>query len=145
MPHNARAFIARIPFILDLNFCSSPDRLCKMAVGVVWIATSLALFHGVFAHNMLGGLDPRATTSVASAAPSPTLHIVQSVGGYFYAGCYIEATVGTRALAPGAYAYDSMTVESCASNCTGYTFFGVEYGRECKILSCFRFTHHHRS
>lgn len=25
-----------------------------------------------------------------------------------------------------------MTLESCASDCAGYTYFGVEYARECK-------------
>jgi hypothetical protein len=24
-----------------------------------------------------------------------------------------------------------MTLESCASDCAGYTYFGVEYAREC--------------
>ena len=28
-----------------------------------------------------------------------------------------------------------MTLESCASDCAGYTYFGVEYGRECKHSS----------
>ena len=58
--------------------------------------------------------------------------MVQSVGNYVTDGCWTEGN-GVRALTPGAYAYDTMTVESCAANCAGYTYFGVEYGRDCKF------------
>lgn len=44
--------------------------------------------------------------------------------------CYTEGT-GIRALTGDAYFNDSMTVEACANACVGYTWFGVEYGREC--------------
>jgi hypothetical protein len=36
-----------------------------------------------------------------------------------------------RALASFSTAYDTMTLESCAKDCTGYTYFGTEYSREC--------------
>jgi len=49
---------------------------------------------------------------------------------YARKGCYIEAT-GQRALSGNSYFNDLMTVEVCATACTGYTWFGVEYGREC--------------
>lgn len=48
---------------------------------------------------------------------------------YAYQGCYTEAT-RIRALTGKAYFNDSMTVEACATACTGFTWFGVEYGRE---------------
>jgi WSC domain len=64
-----------------------------------------------------------------STTPAPPA-IVQSVGPYSYIGCYTEGTAG-RALSGAAYAYDSMTVQSCAADCTGFSYFGVEYGREC--------------
>ena len=51
---------------------------------------------------------------------------------YAYQGCYTEAT-GIRALTGKAYFNDSMTVEACATACTGFTWFGVEYGREVYI------------
>jgi WSC domain len=51
---------------------------------------------------------------------------------YAYQGCYTEAT-RIRALTGKAYFNDSMTVEACATACTGFTWFGVEYGREVYI------------
>ncbi len=56
--------------------------------------------------------------------------IIKTVGPYNYSGCVTEATVG-RAL--GDKAFSTMTLESCASNCTGYQLFGVEFGDECKF------------
>jgi hypothetical protein len=37
-----------------------------------------------------------------------------------------------RALSADSYAADDMTLESCASFCSAYSYFGTEYGRECK-------------
>jgi hypothetical protein len=28
-----------------------------------------------------------------------------------------------------------MTLELCAANCVGFTYFGTEYGRECKLTT----------
>lgn len=43
-----------------------------------------------------------------------------------------------RALAGAQYVdYVGMTLEICASNCAGTTYFGVEYGGECKIAAAF--------
>merc|ERR1711977_468711 len=41
-----------------------------------------------------------------------------------------ESTTG-RALSSKTYADDGMTLESCASFCSPFSMFGVEYGREC--------------
>ncbi|KAJ9144046.1 WSC-domain-containing protein [Pleurostoma richardsiae] len=56
--------------------------------------------------------------------------VKQTVGDYQYVGCYTEATDG-RALYSSSYADDAMTLESCAAFCDTYTYFGVEYSREC--------------
>ncbi|CZR68739.1 related to glyoxal oxidase precursor [Phialocephala subalpina] len=53
-----------------------------------------------------------------------------STGSWTFYGCQTEAT-NARALGSKSTAYDTMTIESCASDCAGYTYFGVEYGREC--------------
>jgi hypothetical protein len=64
---------------------------------------------------------------------SPTLGIKQIVGAYTYQGCYTEAT-NMRALSSASYYdYSAMTLEECANDCTGYVYFGVEYGGECKF------------
>jgi len=77
------------------------------------------------------GLVPTLMSSSVSALAFPMSPVtVQTVGNYVFNGCWTEG-IGVRALTPGAFAADTMTVETCASNCAGYTYFGVEYGREC--------------
>ena len=56
---------------------------------------------------------------------------MQSIGAYSYVGCYTEATTG-RALSGKTYANDNMTVEICYAQCVGFTWFGLEYHRECE-------------
>ncbi|KAK4208538.1 WSC domain-containing protein [Rhypophila decipiens] len=58
------------------------------------------------------------------SAPAPT------VPSYTSEGCYTEAT-GMRALTGASFFNDLLTVEKCAAACVGYTWFGLEYGREC--------------
>lgn len=65
-----------------------------------------------------------------SGTPTPTgPAVVQTVGSYAFQGCWSEAT-NQRALTGKTLAIDTMTVELCASTCSGFTWFGVEYGRE---------------
>ena len=66
----------------------------------------------------------------ASASTALGPGVVKSVGDYNYTGCYTEGTSG-RALSAKNLATSDMTIEYCASNCTGYTYFGVEFGNEC--------------
>jgi hypothetical protein len=53
-----------------------------------------------------------------------------TVGNYSYDSCRTEGSAG-RALMGRAIASDSMTIETCATFCAGYTYFGTEFGREC--------------
>jgi hypothetical protein len=71
------------------------------------------------------------TTSSTSAAPTQSLHHLPTVGRYSFVGCVTEAT-GVRALGAAVLANDDMTNEICADFCSAYTYFGTEYGRECK-------------
>lgn len=66
------------------------------------------------------------------SAPTPpgAPAVVRSVGGFDYTACYTEANAG-RALSGNTVAASDMTIERCAGNCTSFTYFGVEYGREC--------------
>lgn len=68
------------------------------------------------------------TTSISTTPTGPI--VVQSVGSYSYMGCYTEATNG-RALNSLSKAAASISVDTCASYCSAYTYFGVEYGNEC--------------
>jgi hypothetical protein len=85
------------------------------------------------------GLPPPTTTSAtttsvtatASASPTQSLAVKPVVGDYTFQGCYTEAT-DERALSSASFFdYDAMTLEECASDCTTYDYFGVEYGGEC--------------
>jgi hypothetical protein len=73
-----------------------------------------------------------SSTTSTSASPTQTgPAIKQTVGtSWQFQGCWTEAT-STRALSANSYADDAMTLESCAAFCAAYTYFGVEYGREC--------------
>lgn len=52
------------------------------------------------------------------------------IGDYVWHGCRTEAT-GMRALSEATFASDDMTLEACEAFCSAYTYFGVEYAREC--------------
>ncbi|PVH86433.1 WSC-domain-containing protein [Cadophora sp. DSE1049] len=72
-----------------------------------------------------------STSATSSSTPSPTGPAIrQTVGKYNFQGCWTESTTG-RALSSKNYADDAMTLESCATYCSAYSMFGVEYGREC--------------
>ncbi|KAK8208030.1 hypothetical protein M8818_004068 [Zalaria obscura] len=92
-----------------------------------------------------------ATTTTASATPTGP-QPVQSVGNYAYIGCYSD-NVNGRALPNEPLAGDTVTAQSCAAACTGYTYFGLEpewaddvqsYGRGIFVVSCFYFNFIHR-
>ncbi|KAJ4297155.1 hypothetical protein N0V88_004073 [Collariella sp. IMI 366227] len=83
-------------------------------------------------YNFEGGYNPTATSS---AGPGPTGEPAgpsqpEVVDNYDWYGCRTEATAG-RALAAATFASDDMTLEACRAYCSAYTFFGVEYAREC--------------
>ncbi len=52
-----------------------------------------------------------------------------AIARYTSQGCYNEP-VGMRALNLAATASVNMTVQLCARFCSGYTYFGTEYGEE---------------
>ncbi|KAM7200732.1 WSC domain containing protein [Rhypophila sp. PSN 637] len=70
------------------------------------------------------GGDWRLNLYQFGSAPAPT------VPSYTSEGCYTEAS-GMRALSGASFYNDLLTVEKCAAACVGYTWFGLEYGREC--------------
>ncbi|KAE8446194.1 hypothetical protein EG329_012419 [Mollisiaceae sp. DMI_Dod_QoI] len=71
------------------------------------------------------------TASTTSATATPTGPAIEpTISPYTYLGCQTEAT-NARALTSDFMASDSMTLEMCEQFCNPYTYFGVEYGREC--------------
>ncbi|KAL2168473.1 hypothetical protein VTG60DRAFT_7209 [Thermothelomyces hinnuleus] len=100
------------------EFCGGPDRLNV--------------------YNYKNQYEPTATSS---STPTPTgggdddpvsegPSQPDSVGDYDWYGCQTEAT-GVRALSAATFASDDMTLEACQTYCAAYTYFGVEYSREC--------------
>ncbi|MCJ1306581.1 hypothetical protein MMC25_000224 [Agyrium rufum] len=77
-------------------------------------------------------ISTTSTTSSTTSSTKPTSTtpvIPKSVGVFTYIDCHTE--IPGRALTGKAIASDDMTIERCASNCTSFTYFAVEYGREC--------------
>ncbi|ORY71629.1 copper radical oxidase [Pseudomassariella vexata] len=72
------------------------------------------------------------STTSSSTGPATTLSHRQTMGGYRLVGCKKEPTTpGSRALSGRSFAYDGMTLETCMTNCSGFAYWGTEYGREC--------------
>ena len=69
----------------------------------------------------------RGDNNNPTTPPGPTIPV--NIGNFTYQSCYTEIT--GRALSGFALADNSITLQTCASNCTQYQYFGVEYGREC--------------
>jgi hypothetical protein len=81
---------------------------------------------------------PVTTTSIvsspasSSAAPTQTsTPLSKHLSDYTSVGCFIDQT--PRVLTPLAADNKSMTLDLCAALCSGYTFFGTEYGSECYV------------
>ncbi|EMC94328.1 hypothetical protein BAUCODRAFT_74018, partial [Baudoinia panamericana UAMH 10762] len=64
---------------------------------------------------------------IIAAAPS-TPEVVNK--DFYFVNCYTEATTG-RTLGAASTSGLSLTLEYCASSCSAYQYFGVEYGDEC--------------
>jgi hypothetical protein len=61
---------------------------------------------------------------------SPSIPSGPNLAGYTYQGCRTDS-VSSRVLADSSTWSESMTYTACASFCSQYSFFGVEYGTEC--------------
>ncbi|KAI1776044.1 WSC domain-containing protein [Hypoxylon cercidicola] len=70
------------------------------------------------------------STTASQPPPTATLAPKPTVSAYVQVGCYTEVP-GGRALTGAAYPNDALTLEICASNCSAFTYWAVEYGREC--------------
>jgi len=70
------------------------------------------------------------TNTATSSSATPTApYQPATVGTWKWYGCQTEGT-GIRALSSTTTASDTMTLETCAAFCKGYTYFGIEYSRE---------------
>lgn len=55
-----------------------------------------------------------------------------AISGYTYNGCYTDSS-SSRAMSGASTVSMSMTVEMCASFCSGYSMFGLEYGTQVRL------------
>jgi hypothetical protein len=75
---------------------------------------------------------PVSSSTSSAATPSQTLAISKTIGKYAFQGCYTEAKSNRALTGASFYNYTAMTLEMCASSCSGFTWWGVEYGGECR-------------
>ncbi|OCK76050.1 heme peroxidase, partial [Lepidopterella palustris CBS 459.81] len=71
-------------------------------------------------------LLPSTCATLSPTAPSST----PSASAFSYQGCYTDSTA-TRAFTGAVFYNNAMTVETCASDCIEFQYFGIEYGGEC--------------
>ncbi|KOS19608.1 putative fungistatic metabolite [Escovopsis weberi] len=99
------------------EFCGGPGHLNLYSKGSFRPRGEDALTPGQHSH-----LSANLALPIASRLVCPF--------NYKWYGCYTEGTNG-RALGSKTYADDAMTLGACAIFCSGFTYFGVEYSREC--------------
>ncbi|KAK2050271.1 galactose oxidase [Colletotrichum somersetense] len=119
------------------EYCGGPNRLNVYDFQNKFLPPAASTSTSAPAPTASGAAPPvsAAATSSASAVASPApaatvLGQPATVGNWKWYGCQTEAT-NARALAAKTYASDDMTLESCSTFCAGFTYFGVEYSREC--------------
>lgn len=64
-----------------------------------------------------------------NAVVAPPSRQPAKVAGKQYLGCFQDSP--ERVLPSNIMASDDMTAEKCAANCSGFDYFGTQYGREC--------------
>lgn len=103
-----------------LEFCGAGNRLELYVNNSTGTATSSS------------SSSTAASTATAAQQAGPTQPATVSASGttWKFRSCYTEATTG-RALSGTSYAADTVTLESCATFCSAYAYFGTEYAREC--------------
>lgn len=78
--------------------------------------------------NIYKNKNPPTMTS-ATPTPTPTAS-KPSLSGYTYTGCIVD-NLNPRPLSASMTSSSSNTYAFCANYCTGYPYFGIEYGNEC--------------
>lgn len=112
------------------QYCGAGNRLDLFGVGSSSTASSSAT-SGQASTSTSSPATTTSTTSQPSATgPSHPATIASGGTNWSFLGCQTEAT-GARALSAKVTYNDGMTLDMCASSCSGYAYFGVECGREC--------------
>jgi hypothetical protein len=77
-------------------------------------------------------------SSTGSTSASPTPAVKPTVGAYSFQGCYTDSETARALTAVQVINYQTMTLETCAGICAGYTYMGVEYWGEVIFLISFK-------
>ncbi|KAM3536606.1 hypothetical protein MY4038_000061 [Beauveria bassiana] len=97
-------------------------------------STGRALERQIFSvpsSNMTASQSPTATSDSGDTTPTQCPNQPAAVGQEWkFHGCYTEGD-GVRALDNRSYSDNEMTLGDCSRFCSGFAFFGLEYGREC--------------
>ncbi|WVR00301.1 hypothetical protein IAU59_007444 [Kwoniella sp. CBS 9459] len=113
------------------EYCGAGNRLNVYTISNVTTSTSTtSAAVSTSASASVSGSVSASTTS-SSAAPTSTVPTTPAtISAYAYVDCHTEPD-GARALSGLTLATDDMTLDKCAATCAGFTYFGVEYAREC--------------
>ncbi|WRT68154.1 uncharacterized protein IL334_005129 [Kwoniella shivajii] len=115
------------------EYCGAGNRLNVYAVSTVGAPSSSSAVSSSVSSSTASASDSASASTSATASPSatPTGPVNPPViSAYTYVDCHTEPN-GARALQGKTLATDDMTLDKCAATCSGYTYFAVEYAREC--------------
>jgi len=104
--------------------CGAGSRMNLYVNGVAAVAVSSSPV--LFSTPSINSAAASSTTTSITSSTS----IPQTVGSYNYVDCQSDNTT-IRTLQGKFAGSPDMTIEYCMGNCTGYQYFGVEYGVEC--------------
>ncbi|EON63806.1 hypothetical protein W97_03034 [Coniosporium apollinis CBS 100218] len=106
------------------QYCGAGSRMQMYQVGAAGQSSSAPSVTPTVAASTVA-----ATTTGAGSAATTTPGSFESK--YTYMGCYNETHVSRALNEKGQGGGPGMTLESCAAYCSGFAYFGVEYGSEC--------------
>ncbi|KAF2006087.1 heme peroxidase, partial [Amniculicola lignicola CBS 123094] len=94
-------------------------------------AASFGVYSGSSSDNYKNASSlPSACSSLTAPSSTPIPTPTPSSAPFTFQGCYLD-NGNPRALDWVGQADDGMTVEKCATFCSSFQLFGLEYGREC--------------
>ncbi|KAH8649429.1 hypothetical protein BGZ60DRAFT_499074 [Tricladium varicosporioides] len=109
--------------------CGAGSRLTLYSLnGTVQSSSSSSSVVSSITSSIVSRTSSSTFNSVTATPTSPSVPTL--VGNYQYVECHSDNTT-TRTLQGGFAGASDMTIEKCASLCTSFTYFGVEYSTEC--------------
>ncbi|KAH0287144.1 WSC domain-containing protein, partial [Aureobasidium sp. EXF-3399] len=114
----------------NAQLCGAGSLMVLYGKNAMSSSSSSASLSSSSTSGSLGSLSSTVSSATSSSAATTTPSSVPPLSGYTYMGCFNE-THDRRALNGNGRASSSNTLESCAAFCSGFQFFGTEYGSEC--------------